>query len=78
MQLSHELSIDMILDHKGRLPPNIKEFLPKDLDAALCGAGAEYLSATVQPADLWILLPFPMLLFPVMNSISGGGENSLT
>ena len=30
MKLSHELSIDMILDHKGRLPTNIREFLPKD------------------------------------------------
>jgi hypothetical protein len=34
-------------------------------------------TATVQLADLWILLSFPILLFSVMNSISGGRENSL-
>ena len=30
MKLSHELSIDKSLINKGRLPPNIREFLPKD------------------------------------------------
>ena len=30
MKLSHELFINMILNHKGRLPINIRKFLPKD------------------------------------------------
>ena len=30
MKLSHEISTDMTLDHKGRLPPKVGEFLAKN------------------------------------------------